>query len=239
VEDTSAYALFYYGPGKNIRAGTVFQDFRTVPGAKKGNVNAVQYLWADTGAGSEVYARVLKDQPVLKVNFKAAPNSYPCNVAIRGKEEAPLLNEPSRKYLTFRARLSDETVAGPTPVAVAIRVVNGLLEHWVYGTGASAYICEPILSSTWQTVRVDLSDVSSWRRFESDGNPATRSPANFDCICSVILEIGRQGTNRPDREGEGTVEIGPLVLLDNDSEYELHFPNSTSEPKVFLDMPVS
>lgn len=222
---TFPYAAFYYGKGKLPRNGPVFQDFRTVERVKKGNVNVVQYLWADSSAGSEIQAKVVKGQPVVRVQVTTAGDSYPCNIAIRGKDESPLLNEPRRKLLVFAVRLCDARSQDGMPVCIAIRVVNGLLQHWVYGTGATTYICEQVRNSNeWTVLSVDLQDAASWRRFESDGNPDGLDEANFDCICSVVLEIGIQGSTRPDRQGTAVVDIGPIVLLDDKDDYAPYMP---------------
>ena len=218
------FSTFWYGAGKTLRRGNVFQDFRTIQRAKRGNVNAVQYLWADTSAGSEIQARIIEKESTLRVRFSTADDSYASNTAIRGKDESPLLNEPYRRYLIFGVRLCEEVPEQASPVSVAVRLVNGFLQHWVYGTGASSYICEPVENTSWKIVRVDLTDKTSWRRFESDGNPEGPLLPEFESVCSVILEVGIQGTNRPDRQGKGAIEIGPIVLLDNESDYSSFLP---------------
>jgi len=58
------------------------------------------------------------------------------------------------------------------------------------------------------------------RRFESDGNPNGPAMPSFDCICAVILEIGREGNDRPDGIGTAIVDVGPMILLDDVSDYD-------------------
>jgi hypothetical protein len=111
------------------------------------------------------------------------------------------------------------------PVGIAVRLVNGLLQHWIYGTGASAYICKSIDSQRdWSFFSVDLTDKHHWRRFESDGNPSGPETANFECICSVIIEIGRLGRERPNAEGTAVIDVGPIVLLDDPDDYPKYLP---------------
>lgn len=222
------FATFYYGRRKTPNHGEIFQDFATVTEVEKGNVNAVQYMWADTTAGNEIIAKVRKSRLWVKVTT-ASSSSYPSNVAIRAKDETPIVNEPHKKYLIFGVRLTEDLPIDDASVGIGVRVVNGFLQHWVYRSGEVDF-CEPIESASWKLMNIDLSNSDSWREFESDGNPAGPRPASFDCICSVVIEIGRRGPNRPDPKGTSAVEIGPLVLLDDENEYWKYLPSRGGVP---------
>ena len=221
------YSFFVYGKGKVPRMGPVFQDFETVEPGKKGNVNPVHHLWADS-RGGKVEASIIKGSTHNQLRVKATTTKngvYPCNVGIRGKDESPLLIEPSTRYLVFGIRLAGPADANTRPVSIAVRIVNGMLQHWSYATGPSAYICEEVREARdWTVVSVDLHDPRSWYKFDSDGNPGGPPTASFETICSVVLELGRQGANRPDSGGTAFVDIGPLVVLANKSDYGQYVP---------------
>jgi hypothetical protein len=198
------YGLFYYGPRKSLRHEDVFQDFVIVRNVPQGNVNAVQWLWADTRAGSTISASVVNGEPPhLQISFHTAKDSYPGNIAIRGKNESPLKRGKSKRFLVFGVRAREKHKEGTAKIAVAVRIVNGQLQHWVYGSGSSAYACKVLDDLEWTRVCIDLEnrDPSCWWRFESDGNPEGSNEPNFSCICSVILEVGRMGKERPDSPG--------------------------------------
>jgi hypothetical protein len=227
TDEMGQYSSFYYGPNKTLRTGEVFQDFQTVDKFdEKGNVNAIQNTWADASAGSKIEAKTRPRESKLVVAFENKPSSYPCNIAIRGKDEAPLLNNPYRPFLLFGVRLQGERPKASPPIVVGVRITNGFFQHWLYlKAGGSSYYYSPV-EETWTVVKIDISERKRWRKFESEGNPDGPVQARFRCICSVVLEIGPRGSDRPDAEGCGTVEIGPLVLADSDSNYmDKYLPN--------------
>jgi hypothetical protein len=213
--------LYYYGSDKVLRTDAVFQDFKVVPQTQAGNINALQHIWADAFKKSTLTAET--ENNTLRLTFNNARGGYPCNVAVRGQGDIPTINRPFKPYLAFAARLPG---SGP-PVSVAVRVVNGFMQHWVYGTGVSAYRCEEIKSPQWDLVSIKLAE-TTWQRFESDGNPDGPSLPDFHCICSVVLEIGSCEGSRPG-PGSGSIEVGPIVLLAKDelqerrTEYSQHF----------------
>lgn len=209
------YSSFYYGPNKWPRKGEVFQDFRLARNVKRGNVNAVQFLWADSGAGSYLRASIPDSEPILRVGFDNARDSYPCTVAIRGRDESPLENDPYKPFLMFGARLSNSEGSAQDSVHLGLRLVNGFLQHWSYSRRAI------IATPEWNIVEVGLNDPNEWSLFQSDGNAGGPPTARFDCICSVILELGLH----PAPATRGTVEIGPLVLVDDKHQYGQYLPH--------------
>src|SRR5262245_5854102 len=216
--------FFYYGKGKTLRRDNTFQDFRMVENNQKGNINAVQHVWTDTKKAESAFKALISGDRRLRVEFTNAAGAYPGNIAIRGQEDRPLENRPFKQFLMFAARLHETSAEN---VSVAIRVVNGYLQHWVYGGGTSAYFCELIKSTEWHIVQIDLGDSTNWTRFDSDGNPEGPSVPGFECICSVVLEVGGGSVNssRPGA-GTGVLEIGPLVVLDDVSHYEKYLPSN-------------
>ena len=236
-------SFYYYGKVRSLRREEVFQDFKIVEKAHKGNVNAIQHTWADaTPPGSYLRALVIETEGVLRLTFHNADGAYPCNVAIRGKADRPLENRPGKRYLAFGARLHEEKGSDTSPVAIAVRVVNGFMQHWIYGNSASSYICQTITTTSWERVLIDLSEGETvvgekpkkdldWHKFESDGNPEGPSRPSFECICSVVLEIGSPILNRPSG-GSGTLDVGPLVLLNKARDYDRYLVSSAGPVRV-------
>lgn len=215
----------YYGSGKTARSGDVFQDFRILQKVKRGNINAVQYMWADARAGNTIHARIVDS--TLRVYFETANGSYPPTIAIRGKDESPLMNVPCRKYLAFGVRTCGDDKRPVSPCTISVRVVNGHLQHWVYGSRDSGPVWENVERNAWKTVKIDLSS-QAWHRFKSDGNPAGPPDASFECVCAVILEIRSQEVRGTDEKETGEIEISQMVLLDDEKEYSSYLPGETA-----------
>lgn len=214
---------FFYGPKTVFRTGNIFQDFQLLPKGSSGNVNAVQWMWADSSVASEISATVSRNECVLRVKFNNTAGAYPCNIAIRGEDEQPLRNAPFKKYLIFAARLSRDN---EFPVSVAVRIVNGYGQHWLYGTGGGSYIYKRINSSKeWTTVQIDLSS-DNWYKFDSDGNPEGPPVHNFNGINSVVLQLARASDASSYSDGDGSLDIAPLVLLDDQQEYTKFLPRA-------------
>jgi hypothetical protein len=209
-------SFYYYGRHKTLRTDEVFQDFQVVHKADKGNINAIQYFWADTSEPkNEIKAHV--NEGSLDVTFTNVGDSYPCNVAIRGQNEQPIRNV-NKGNLVFSAKLTDTSCE----VSIGVRVVDGFLRHWTYGSGASTYICQRVKRSVWTRIDIPLGAealAKYWHRFESDGNPEGPDQPDFGCICSVILEFGGTSGSRPG-PGTGRVAIGPIVLLNDPTDYK-------------------
>ncbi|HEX3019723.1 MAG TPA: toll/interleukin-1 receptor domain-containing protein [Chitinispirillaceae bacterium] len=217
--DENLYHLFGL---KGIRTGDVtIQDFAiSRVGMGEKNINAVQYLWADTFTGCKINAVIKKDRiPCLRVEFDHR-GGWGCNLAIRPKCEMAYHNKGYR-YLVFDAILPKDMETESNDllkeVSVAVRIVNGRLQHWEYSVHSREYINLIVKESTWglEPVKIDLMS-DNWHLFTSDGNIKTYDDdPNFSTITSVILKFGSTPdvTGEPAR-GKGIIEIRSLYLSD-------------------------
>jgi len=221
----------YYGSGKETRRG--YDDFQDFGKLTKRVGSPVQYLWADAEGPNTIQARIPKARASLIVAFDNEKGRWPGNVAIRGSEDRPYLNKESRRYLVFRVRSLNREEDAPD-VAVAVRIVNGYAQHWMYARSPTQYICTRIVGTEWINVVIDLANKDEWHRFDSDGNPGGPSSIDLGCICSVVLEFGRPPDNaqstgsenevRPLAGSKGMVQIGPLCLFNDPKVYDDKYP---------------
>ena len=202
---------------RELRTGDVFQDFVRRP---NDNINAVYYLWADVFTASQIDASV-QDESFLRISFNNQPGSYPCNVAIRPESEQALKNDPQKRYISFEARIPEESLQDEdllSEVAIGIRLVNGWLQHWEYAMYPHEYIQFKLNNSEWKSCFVLLDDAHKWNLFKADGNHlyGPEEP-DFGIIASVIIEVGGyKGPGRPS-EGKGIIDIR-AIRLTNHSE---------------------
>lgn len=232
--------FFYYGSAKDTRVG--YDDFQDFGKVTKKVGNPVQYLWADVVGPNTIQARIPEGRGSLFVAFDNSEGRWPGNIAIRGSEDRPYLNVRARRYLVFRVRSLDEDENRPD-VAVAVRIVNGYAQHWMYARNPKQYICTRITGTKWTRVAIDLADKDQWHRFDSDGNPGGPSTIDFGCICSVVLEFGKPPEDPPSADSKktvrplagtgskGNVEIGPLCLFDELDEYDEKYPPPDPSPQ--------
>jgi len=205
----------FCGLRKELRAGSVFQDFYIVrPG---GNINAVSYLWADTYRACQINAEIPEGEKYLRVEFRNEPRSYPCNIAIRPQGEQALENTCSDATLTFEARVPPG-IAGQDwlkEVSLALRVVNGWVQHWEYVDKPGEYVQFPIRSSEWTKFSADLGN-GNWQLFQGDGN-LTSGPAKpgFEVITAVVFEVGSYDVPGRPGDGQGVVDIRDIRLERN------------------------
>jgi len=75
-QETALYKFY----GLNTpRSGDEFQDFHITPE----NPNPLQFMWADTIAGSRICPRIDHNGQFLRIEFLNAQNASPCNIVIR------------------------------------------------------------------------------------------------------------------------------------------------------------
>ena len=180
------------------------------------NINAVQFLWADTFRGSRIHARVDVREKCLRIEFKNEPESYPCNVAVRAKEEIALANNSHRPVLGFEARIPKDVSENKNllkSVSLSVRLINGALQHWEYSNRPRE--CKQFLvdSCEWKPFEVNLLQSQLWYRFDSDGNHlGGPNKPNFSIICCVIFELGSLTARGLPGTGAGVVEIRRIRL---------------------------
>ena len=101
-------------------------------------------------------------------------------------------------------------------VGVAIRVVNGWVQHWEYADQPRAGRLEfKVDSSMWTKCSVDLQDHNKWCLFTSDGNHLFGpEKADFKIISTVVFELGSPGQLISSRRGKGMIDIRHISLSD-------------------------
>jgi hypothetical protein len=205
-----------YGLKDRREDSPLIQDFNISRIGRGGNINAVQYLWADTFVGNTINAEIIKRKPPnLRVRFDNK-GGWGCNIAIRSQAECVCRNRKGYRYLCFDARIPlKESKDFLKEVAVAIRVVNGRLQHWEYACHPGQYIVFSVHDPDWQCIKIDLTG-DDWHLFASDGNTClSSSRPDFKAISTVILKFGAL----PDAPGElspgkGIIDIRELRLTD-------------------------
>ena len=220
---------FYKFYGLNTpRSGDEFQDFHITPE----NSNPVQFMWADTVAGSRICPKIDYKGQFLRVEFLNAQNASPCNIVIRTMGQAPLLNMPRRNYLQFEARVptcqpkftrptsqdfrKDQELPPGAPqrirrVALTLRVVNGLLQHWVWQGRDQSPRKLIVEGQSWKAFKIPLRQ--GWARFKNDGNPEGPSKADFSILSAVAFEIGDE--DQPPPSGSyGLVDLRDIRCTD-------------------------
>ena len=219
---------FYRFYGLNMpRSGEQLQDFKV----SGGNSNPLQSMWADAAAGSRVCPRLDYNGQFLRVEFLNGQNASPCRVVIRSMGDGPLLNMPGRKYLQFEARVptcqpkytrptSQNFQKGQEPpsgapqrtrrVALRVRVVNGLLQHWIWQGRSQAPRHLVVEGQSWKTFKLPLGE--GWSRFRGEGNPEGPSRADFEVLSGVVFEVGEE---TPSAAGAyGLVDIRDIRCAD-------------------------
>jgi hypothetical protein len=224
IEIAQLYTLFGL---KGVRYGTTtFQDFDV--NRIDSNLNAVSYLWADTYKENKINAVVMPSKdgalPFLRIDFDNNKDSWGCNIAIRPQNEQVLDNTlPQRRYLVFDARIprdvsqnEDEGENFLEEIAIAVRVVNGNMQHWAYAPHIREYKQFRLtIDKNWSTFGLDLLDKHQWSLFDSDGNINRGSQeANFDIIACVVLKFGRYTGMGEPGSGKGVIDIRSLRLSD-------------------------
>ena len=185
----------------------------TQPG---GDINVVQYLWADAFRGGRICARV-NSGGFFFANFfheQAHRISLQHRNPFEGRKGPREHTE--KTHISFEARVPEETTSGKElllrEVALGIRLVNGYFQHWEYSVHPGEYILFPIRGGQWQSASIDLT-ARTWHRFKSDGNHLLGpDEPNFEIICAVVLELGSDsGPIRPG-SGEGFIDIRRIQL---------------------------
>ena len=210
------------------RSGDEFQTFHIAPD----NSNPVQSMWADTAAASRICPRIDYNGQFLRVEFLNAQNASPCNMVIRSMGQAPLLNMPRRNYLQFEARVptcqpkftrptsqnfrkeQELPVGAPERirrVALTVRLVNGMLQHWVWQGTSRAPKHLVVEGHSWKTFKMPLRE--GWARFNTDGNPEGPSEPDFSILAAVVFEIGDDGPPPPGGS-YGLVDIRDIRCAD-------------------------
>jgi hypothetical protein len=207
-ENLKSQLYTFCGYTKELRDSDVIQDFK-VERRQYRNPNPVSHLWADAYKGSWIRARVAEmGGPHLEVSFENTPDSWPCSLAIRPIRERAVTTR-GRKRLAFEAQVSPETPMGE--VTVAVRVVNGWYQHWIYGAGPNTNIPEQI-TETPRTIEIPLDARDLWWLFPNDGNRFFGPPEfDYSIIASVILHFGGHAHAFPG-PGRATVQIRNVHL---------------------------
>ncbi|MDJ0677698.1 MAG: hypothetical protein QNJ36_20325 [Calothrix sp. MO_167.B42] len=211
--------------GKNNRE-PLFQNFHIDRSGK--NVSAVSFLWADTYSHCTINASIqqflIEGETLyfLQVYFDNKEGSYGCNLSIVPQDALAVDNtSPKRKYLLFDARIPKEASQDKgnlSEVAVAIRVVNGYMQHWEYARSSREYIQLPVSGEVWRTLHIDLEDKDQWALFDSDGNTSfkvcgSEEDPNFDIISFVIFKFGKTNlTPGEPQGGKGIIDIKNIRL---------------------------
>lgn len=199
----------------DLREESVFQDFDIRrPGP---NINPVYFLWADVFRGCQINAYTNKHY--LRVLFTNQRKSYPCSIAVRPKDEKPLKNSQGKRFLSFEARIPSEALRSRKlmrEVGIAIRVVNGWVQHWEYAIHPRECSLQfKVSSSVWTKCSVDLKDRSKWSLFTSDGNYLFGPErADFEIISTVVFELGSPGQLISPKRGRGMIDIRNISLSD-------------------------
>ncbi|MCX5772438.1 MAG: hypothetical protein NTZ09_19485 [Candidatus Hydrogenedentes bacterium] len=224
-QETPLYKLY----GLNTpRAGDEFQNFHITTE----NSNPLQFMWADTVAGSRICPRIDHNSQFLRVEFLNAQNAPPCNIVVRTMGQAPLLNVPRRNYLQFQARVptcqpkftrptaqtfhKDQELPAGAPqrlrrVALSVRLVNGMLQHWAWQGRSQAPRHLVVEGHSWKTFKLPLGE--GWARFNTDGNPEGPSKPDFSILSAVAFEIGDEGPPPPSGS-YGLVDIRDIRCAD-------------------------
>jgi len=202
----------FNGIRRELRTGDVFQDFVRRP---NDNINAVYYLWADAFKGSRIEASV-QEGAVLRIKFDNQPGSYPCNVAIRPQSEQALKRDEQKHYLSFEARIAEESakdVSLLAKVAIGVRLVDGWLQHWQYTMYPNECMQFELSNREWEPYHLPLDEPEKWRLFEADGNHfyGPKKP-DFKIIASVIFEVGGYGGPGRPAGGKGIIDIRGIRL---------------------------
>jgi hypothetical protein len=211
-----------YGLG-GLRTDPLIQNFKVSRTGDTHNVSAIQFLWADALHGNTIDAEHIKDQEALRIRFHHK-GGWGCNIAIRCQDTLACHNINRLRYLSFDVRIPLEEIHNNpelellSEVGIALRIVDGRLQHWEYALSPNQYYILPVNKTEWggKSVKVDLHDFSRWHQFTSDGNiKVNYQGPNFSIIASVILMFGSpdQTPGEP-RPGRGIIDIRELKLTD-------------------------
>ena len=216
---------------RETKSGETFQDFRIDREGR--NRNAVQFLWADTLHGNTIDGEIIENRDGdawLRIDFSIrdkipSVQNWGCNFAIKPQNDLALDNNSvKRDYLVFDARIPNDIFVelkgkNESPlseVGLAIRVINGYMQHWEYGSNKSREFKQLVVSveKGWQSFSFDLSDKAMWALFDSD-DLIDRGPryAIFDEIASLIIKVGKPRSRSIELEpGMGVIDIRNIRL---------------------------
>ncbi|MEN6320984.1 MAG: toll/interleukin-1 receptor domain-containing protein [Syntrophaceae bacterium] len=211
-----------YGLG-GLRTDPLIQNFNVSRTGDTHNVSAIQFLWADALHGNTIDAEHIKDQEALRIRFNHK-GGWGCNIAIRCQDALACHNINRLRYLSFDVRIPLEEIQKKpklellNEVGIALRIVDGRLQHWEYALSPNQYYILPVNKTEWggKSVKVDLHDFSRWHQFTSDGNiKVNYQGPDFSIIASVILMFGSpdQTPGEP-RPGRGIIDIREFKLTD-------------------------
>jgi len=202
----------FCGLFEETRNDDILQDFEmSRPG---GNINAVYYLWADTYRAGQISAYVDLVENFLRISFVNNAGSYPSNIAIRSKCERALVNTGAKTNLTFEARIPHVSTHDKhlKKVSMAVRVVNGWLQHWEYADKPGEYIQFVVSDSEWKQFSLNL-EGKNWFLFQADGNHYYGpNVADFQIISFVVFEIGSYNVPGRPGTGHGVLDIRRIKL---------------------------
>lgn len=201
-----------YGLKKQTRCENIYQSFEL--NRPQGNVNPIQWLWADSSNGNSIIARVMRNGfSSLKIVFNnKGLEGYGCNLAIRPEREMVLELPKGTRFLKFEAKVNQDSPT--TEVALTVRLVNDYLQHWEYSSYPNNPIIFHIQGSEWNQCNIDLMQKDWWHLFLPDGNSSSGpSQPTFNLIASMILGVGafKEGTIYP-HEGQGVIEIRSIMV---------------------------
>jgi len=80
-------------------------------------------------------------------------------------------------------------------VALTVRLVNGMLQHWVWQGRSQTPRHLVVEGQSWKTFKLPMHE--GWARFNTDGNPDGPSNADFSILAAVVFEIGDKGPPQP------------------------------------------
>jgi transcriptional regulator with XRE-family HTH domain len=191
--------------------------------------NPIGFLWADSLGPSSIQAHVHRDSDTevsyLRITFdnpdKLTRSSlYPSNVAVHPQWQAAVsVDLEEFPYLAIRCRINPMSPPLETsePIQMALRVRDGKLRQWIYGTMETNYITSiteiPNQDGDWKVLYAPLRD-RKWTAFGA--TPSTSfERRDFSVLTSVIVEVGIGGTGRRPSSGNGMIDIGAITFEKN------------------------
>jgi hypothetical protein len=120
------------------------------------------------------------------------------------------------RLLKLQARIPFLAKGDGPEIYIGLRVVNGWLQHWIYGEGTCYTKTRIAVGPEWTDITADLTS-SNWWLFQSDGNHIRGWGPNtpdFQIIAGVVLEFGGPGGDRCG-PGRATVHIRNVRLIPN------------------------
>lgn len=185
--------------------------------------NPVSYLWADLRGKNKIEASLIADEqktPVLRIAFRNDEGTWPSNIALLPQGLIARKRLPDQRYLAFEAlsvERSRKNSATRHPVVVAVRIIDGYLQHWEYTHPFGEYHLFDVSPLEYTRCAVDLADTSKWRLFNSDGNRFGPQQPLFELICGLVIEVGRKTDAVRAGHGMGEVCIRNIRLASDDA----------------------